>query len=68
MTKLVGGDVAEKLDPDTTLGSMQVHIDYARDNAIAAAMKTYVATLYSQYGGLYYGIHRPDVIRPIERI
>ena len=30
--KLVGQDVGEKMNPITTLGSMQVHIGYAKDN------------------------------------
>ena len=59
VTKLVGGDIAEKLDPITTLGSMQVHINYARDyrrnNGTSEDLRR---DLYSQYGGLYYGIHR----------
>lgn len=59
VTKLVGGDIAEKLDPITTLGSMQVHIDYARDNKRANTNNEELRRdLYSQYGGLYYGIHR----------
>lgn len=59
VTKLVGGDVAEKLDPITTLGSMQVHIDYARDNQRnSGSYEDLRRDLYSQYGGLYYGIHR----------
>lgn len=57
--KIVGSDLSERLNPITTLGSMQVHIDYAKENK-----RTNVNTeelrrdLYSQYGGLYYGIHR----------
>ena len=30
--KLVGQDIGEKLNPITTLGSMQVHISYAKDH------------------------------------
>lgn len=59
VTKLVGGDIAEKLDPISTLGSMQVHINYAHDyrrnNGNSEDLRR---DLYSQYGGLYYGIHR----------
>lgn len=59
ITKIVGGDIAEKLDPINTLGSMQVHINYARDyhrnNGNSEDLRR---DLYSQYGGLYYGIHR----------
>lgn len=59
VTKLVGGDVAEKLDPITTLGSMQVHINYARDHQrMSGRNEDLRRDLYSQYGGLYYGIHR----------
>ena len=57
--KLVGQDFAEKLNPVTTLGSMQVHIGYAREHkrqsGNIAALRS---DLYSRYGGLYYGIHR----------
>lgn len=55
----MGGDIAEKLDPISTLGSMQVHINYAHDyrrnNGNSEDLRR---DLYSQYGGLYYGIHR----------
>ena len=57
--KLVGEDLAERFNPITTLGSMQVHINYAKDNK-----KTFMSVnqlrdeLYTEYGGLYYGIHR----------
>ncbi|WP_445115558.1 DUF1615 domain-containing protein [Acinetobacter sp. WZC-1] len=57
--KFVGQDFAEKLNPITTLGSMQVHINYARENK-----RSHMSTnelrddLYTEYGGLYYGIHR----------
>ncbi len=57
--KLVGQDFAEKLNPVTTLGSMQVHIGYAkehkRQSGNIAALRS---DLYRRYGGLYYGIHR----------
>lgn len=57
--KIIGQDIGEKLNPITTLGSMQVHISYAKDHkrqsGNIAALRT---DLYSQYGGLYYGIHR----------
>ncbi|MFW2178479.1 MULTISPECIES: DUF1615 family protein [unclassified Moraxella] len=59
LTKIVGGDIAEKLDPITTLGSMQVHIDYARNHQrLSGNNEELRRDLYSQYGGLYYGIHR----------
>ncbi|ELA08870.1 hypothetical protein MOMA_00620 [Moraxella macacae 0408225] len=58
-SKLVGSDIVEKLDPITTLGSMQVHINYARDNRRDKGdNQSLRQDLYSQYGGLYYGIHR----------
>lgn len=57
--KLVGTDLTEKLDPITTLGSMQVHINYARENRRSNADNEELRRdLYTQYGGLYYGIHR----------
>lgn len=38
---------------------MQVHIDYARAHRRSnMSDRTLRADLYSQYGGLYYGIHR----------
>lgn len=59
VTKLVGADISEKLDPITTLGSMQVHINYARDHQrMNGSNDDLRRDLYSQYGGLYYGIHR----------
>jgi hypothetical protein len=71
--KLVGQDVAEKLNPITTLGSMQVHITYAKDHKRQSGNIAELRTdLYSQYGGLYYGIHRlmmypADYDKPIYR-
>jgi hypothetical protein len=57
--KLVGQDFAEKLNPVTTLGSMQVHIGYAKEHKRQGGNIAELRTdLYSQYGGLYYGIHR----------
>ena len=57
--KLVGQDFGEKLNPITTLGSMQVHISYAKDHKRQSGSIADLRTdLYSQYGGLYYGIHR----------
>lgn len=57
--KLVGQDIGEKLNPITTLGSMQVHISYAKDHKRQGGSIADLRTdLYSQYGGLYYGIHR----------
>lgn len=57
--KLLGNGIDEKLNPITTLGSMQVHIDYAKKNRRSNMNDDELrADLYSQYGGLYYGIHR----------
>lgn len=57
--KLIGQDIGERMNPITTLGSMQVLIQYAqehqRNNVNIYALRD---DLYSQYGGLYYGIHR----------
>ena len=57
--KLVGQDIGEKMNPITTLGSMQVHIGYAKEHKRQSGSVADLRTdLYSQYGGLYYGIHR----------
>lgn len=57
--KFVGQDFAEKMNPITTLGSMQVHINYAKDNKRSSMNTNELRDdLYTQYGGLYYGIHR----------
>ncbi|SEL87588.1 DUF1615 domain-containing protein [Acinetobacter sp. DSM 11652] len=71
--KLVGQDIGEKLNPITTLGSMQVHISYAKDHKRqGGSIADLRSDLYSQYGGLYYGIHRlmmypADYDQPIYR-
>lgn len=57
--KIIGNDISERLNPITTLGSMQVHIDYAKNNKRSMmSAEDLRRDLYSQYGGLYYGIHR----------
>lgn len=57
--KLVGQDLAEKMNPITTLGSMQVHINYAKEHKRNSMNNNELRDdLYTQYGGLYYGIHR----------
>ncbi|MBO3657346.1 DUF1615 domain-containing protein [Acinetobacter haemolyticus] len=57
--KLVGQDISEKMNPITTLGSMQVHINYAKEHKrIGMSTAELRNDLYTQYGGLYYGIHR----------
>ncbi|MBF7685304.1 DUF1615 family protein [Acinetobacter sp. B10A] len=57
--KLLGQDIGERMNPITTLGSMQVLINYAQDHQ-RSRMNIYELRddLYTQYGGLYYGIHR----------
>ncbi|MFW1909607.1 DUF1615 domain-containing protein [Acinetobacter ursingii] len=57
--KLVGQDIGEKMNPITTLGSMQVLITYAQDHKRSRMNTNELRDdLYTQYGGLYYGIHR----------
>lgn len=57
--KLLGSGIDERLNPITTLGSMQVHISYAKAHRRANMNDDELrADLYSRYGGLYYGIHR----------
>lgn len=57
--KLFNQGIDEKINPITTLGSMQVHIDYARlHRRQSGSDRALRADLYSRYGGLYYGIHR----------
>ena len=47
------------MNPITTLGSMQVHISYAKEyKRQGGSIADLRSDLYSQYGGLYYGIHR----------
>lgn len=59
VAKFVGQDIGERMNPITTLGSMQVLINYAQDHQ-RSRMNIYELRddLYTQYGGLYYGIHR----------
>lgn len=57
--KLVGKDLAERFNPINTLGSMQVHINYAKEHKKGFAdIDALRDSLYTQYGGLYYGISR----------
>lgn len=52
-------NIEETFNPITTLGSMQVHIRYAVENSRSGGnMHKIRDDLYTQYGGLYYGIHR----------
>lgn len=57
--KLLNSGIDDKLNPVTTLGSMQVHIDYAKAHRRASMDNDALRDdLYSRYGGMYYGIHR----------
>ena len=57
--KSLNSGIDEMLNPINTLGSMQVHIDYAKSNRRLNMNDDELRDdLYSQYGGLYYGIHR----------
>lgn len=73
ITKLSGQGIDERINPITTLGSMQVHIDYARSHRrINMSDRELRQDLYTQFGGLYYGIHRlmlyqADYDQPIYR-
>lgn len=59
LSKLTGETLDERLNPITTLGSMQVHINYAKNHRRANMNdRTLRQDMYGQYGGLYYGIHR----------
>ena len=52
-------NIEEMFNPITTLGSMQVHIRYAVEHSRSGGnMHKIRDDLYTQYGGLYYGIHR----------
>lgn len=52
-------DIEETFNPVSTLGSMQVHIRYAIENSRSGSNIHKIRDdLYTQYGGLYYGIHR----------
>jgi hypothetical protein len=56
---IAGYDIKEYLNPVKTLGSMQVNVDYAfmhpRKSSNTIAIRD---DMYTQYGGLYYGINR----------
>ncbi|WP_197457554.1 DUF1615 domain-containing protein [Snodgrassella sp. CFCC 13594] len=57
--KFMGEDIGERMNPITTIGSMQVQVQYAlehqRNKMEVNELRDY---LYTQEGGLYYGIHR----------
>ncbi len=71
--KLVGQDIGERMNPITTLGSMQVLVRYAQDHQKGhMSVNDLRDYLYTQYGGMYYGIHRlmlykADYDKPIYR-
>lgn len=49
--KLVGQDIGEKMNPITTLGSMQVHINYAKEHKRQSGSIAELRNdLYTQYG------------------
>lgn len=66
-------DLAENFNPVRTLGSMQVHIRYAKEHSRSGGNINKIRNdIYTQYGGLYYGIHRlmsypADYNKPIYR-
>lgn len=63
--KLVGQNIAEHFNPITTLGSMQVQIQYAADHKRKIMNINQLRDeIYTQFGGLYYGIHRLMVYTP----
>ncbi|GAC1377728.1 MAG: hypothetical protein NVSMB40_17770 [Aquirhabdus sp.] len=70
---LAGHDMKEYLNPIKTLGSMQVHVNYAFSHAHTLIKKEAIRDeMYTQYGGMYYGINRllgydADYDKPIYR-
>lgn len=70
---LAGVDIKEYLNPIKTLGSMQVHVNYAFSHAHTLTKKDAIRDdMYTQYGGMYYGINRllgydADYDKPIYR-
>lgn len=56
---LMGKDLGERNNPITTIGSMQVSVQYARDHQRdSASVNELRDYMYTREGGLYYGIHR----------
>jgi hypothetical protein len=56
---VAGHDMAEYFNPVKTLGSMQVHIQYALEHPREISNSNAIRdSLYTREGGLYYGIHR----------
>lgn len=66
-------DIKEYLNPIKTLGSMQVHVNYAFSHAHLLTKKEAIRDdMYTQRGGMYYGINRllgydADYEKPIYR-
>ena len=56
---IAGFDIKEYLNPVKTLGSMQVHVNYAFAHPHTTSNTVAIRDeMYTQYGGLYYGISR----------
>jgi hypothetical protein len=56
---VAGHDMAEYFNPVKTLGSMQVHIQYALEHPREISNSNAIRdSMYTRDGGLYYGIHR----------
>ncbi len=56
---IAGVDIKEYLNPVKTLGSMQVHVNYAFSHPHTTSNTVAIRDeMYTQYGGLYYGISR----------
>ncbi len=56
---IAGFDIKEYLNPVKTLGSMQVHVNYAFTHPHTTSNTVVIRDeMYTQYGGLYYGISR----------
>ena len=54
-----GHDMKEYFNPIKTLGSMQVHVNFAFKHPRNSSKTTEIRKdMYTQYGGLYYGINR----------
>ena len=68
-----GHDMKEYFNPIKTLGSMQVHVNFAFAHPRKSSKTTDIRQeMYTQYGGMYYGINRlmgykADYNKPIYR-
>lgn len=59
MSLIEGHDMKEYLNPIKTLGSMQVHVNYAFKHARASSKSEEIRDeMYTQSGGVYYGTGR----------